>query len=377
MFDPKPDSRGRSPLVGGLLLSFLAFAAWRTAECSHPTGQESSAPRAVAARAPLLDEEQATIELFQRASASVVHVTNIDLRRRRFTMDVMAVPQGTGSGLVWNEEGYIVTNYHVVHGARAAFVTLADSSRFQAQVVGLAPEYDLAVLKIDAPNRRLSPLPLGTSYDLRVGQRVYAIGNPFGLDQTLTTGVVSGLGRSIRSLTGHSIENVVQSDAAINPGNSGGPLLDSAGRLIGINTAIYSPSGVSAGISFSVPVDTVNSIVPQLIEGRSARLEQAPRAGLGISIASDAFARLQGVEGVVVVDVQPGSSAAGAGLRGIDEGEGEFRMDVIVEIDRQRIRGQADLLAALRTRKAGDEVELVYQRAGQRHQRRVALQAIQ
>lgn len=272
----------------------------------------------------------------------------------------------------------MVTNYHVVHGARAALVTLADSSRWPAQIVGVAPEFDLAVLKIDAPSRRLSPLPVGSSYDLRVGQKVYAIGNPFGLDQTLTTGIISGLGRRIRSLTGHTIENVVQTDAAINPGNSGGPLLDSGGRLIGINTAIYSPSGVSAGVSFSVPVDTVNSIVPQLVSGRRGpQLEQAPRAGLGISIASDAFARLQGVEGVVVVDVQQGSSAARAGLRGIDEDADEFRMDVIVQIDEHRIANQADLLQALRTRQAGEEVRVTFVRDGEQIERRVDLQAIQ
>ena len=361
-----------------MLVAVAGLFAWRSAESAAPDVQNATEPRPVDPRPPLLAEEVSTIELFRQASASVVHVTNIHLRRRGYSMDVQAVPQGTGSGLVWNEEGYIVTNYHVVHGARAALVTLADQSRWEATVVGVAPEFDLAVLKIDAPSRHLWPLQVGTSYDLQVGQKVYAIGNPFGLDQTLTTGIISGLGRSIRALSGQTIQNVVQTDAAINPGNSGGPLLDSAGRLIGINTAIYSPTGASAGIGFAVPVDTVNSIVPQLVQGLGgARLEYSPRAGLGVRIMPDVFARLQGVEGVIVYEVEPGSGAAEAGLRSLVEDGDQYEMDAIVQVDDRPVRSQADLLEALRARKPGEEVRLVYVRDDERIERRTRLQAIQ
>ena len=236
-----------------------------------------AAPRAVTARGELFSGEKSTIALFRQASPAVVNITAIGVQRDLFTLNLYQIPQGTGSGFVWDTRGNIITNFHVIQNADTAQVTLADQSNWKARVVGVAPDKDLAVLRIDAPANRLPPIPLGTSKDLQVGQSVFAIGNPFGLDQTLTTGVISALNREIESVTRRPIQGVIQSDAAINPGNSGGPLLDSAGRLIGVNTAIYSPSGASAGIGFAIPVDTVNRIVPELI-----RSGKVTRPGLGV-----------------------------------------------------------------------------------------------
>ncbi len=224
-----------------------------------------AAARAVTARGELFTDEKSTISLFKQASPSVVHITAITVQRDFFSLNLYQIPEGTGSGFVWDTNGNIITNFHVIQNADAAQVTLADQSAWKARRVGAAPDKDLAVLRIDAPANRLKAIPLGTSKDLQVGQRVFAIGNPFGLDQSLTTGVISALGREIESVTRRPIQGVIQTDAAINPGNSGGPLLDSAGRLIGVNTAIYSPSGGSAGIGFAIPADTVNRIVPELI----------------------------------------------------------------------------------------------------------------
>src|SRR5688572_20773324 len=222
-------------------------------------------PRAITPRGDLSSDEQSTIELFKRTSPSVVHVTSVDVRRGRLSLNMFEIPQGTGSGFIWDSEGHVVTNFHVIQNGSRAEVTLNDNTVWRASIVGTAPDKDVAVLKIDAPRDKLTKIMVGVSNNLQVGQKVFAIGNPFGLDQTLTTGVISGLGREIQSVTKRPIQGVIQTDAAINPGNSGGPLLDSAGRLIGVNTAIYSPSGAYAGIGFAVPVDIVNRIVPQLV----------------------------------------------------------------------------------------------------------------
>jgi S1-C subfamily serine protease len=255
-------------------------------------------------------DEQGTIDVFSKFSRSVVHITSLATRTDRMTMDVSEIPQGTGSGIIWDQNGHIVTNFHVVSMGDRATVTLNDGTSYPATIVGTAPDKDLAVLHIDAPPQKLLPLPIGQSAGLKVGQKVLAIGNPFGLDQTLTTGVISGLNREIKSVTNRPISDVIQTDASINPGNSGGPLLDSAGRLIGINTAIFSPSGANAGIGFAVPVDTVNSIVPQLLEHG-----HLIRPGLGISnIASDQLAQKLGLDGVLVLQVAPDGAAAHAGI---------------------------------------------------------------
>ncbi len=250
-------------------------------------------PRPVTARGDLAEDEKSTISLFRNVSPAVVYITTASVRRDRFSFNLMEIPRGTGSGFIYDKQGHVVTNYHVIQNADTANVTLADQSTWPAQLVGVEPDQDLAVLKVDIPSARLQPILIGTSDDLQVGQKVFAIGNPFGFDQTLTTGVISGLGREVTSVTERKITGVVQTDAAINPGNSGGPLLDSAARLVGVNTAIYSPSGAYAGIGFAVPVDTVNRIVPQLIQhGRVAR----PVLGI---IPDDRVTRRLGIDGVL------------------------------------------------------------------------------
>jgi S1-C subfamily serine protease len=222
--------------------------------------------RTVTARGDLAEDEKATIALFEKARGSVVFITTSQLVRDAWTRNVFQVPRGSGSGFIWDDAGHVVTNYHVIRGASQATVKLADGRDYAAGLVGVSEEHDIAVLRIGVGFKRPPPVPIGTSADLRVGQKVFAIGNPFGLDWTLTSGIVSALDRALPGEEpGGAIEHLIQTDAAINPGNSGGPLLDSAGRLIGINTAIYSPSGASAGIGFSVPVDTVRRVVPQLI----------------------------------------------------------------------------------------------------------------
>jgi len=325
-----------------------------------PVFTQAAYVRPVSPRSPLAAHEQATITLFKNATKSVVYITTLVEVQDYFTLNVMEIPRGTGSGMIWDEQGHILTNFHVVqdlaNGRGTAQVTLSDQSKWLAKLVGVAPDKDLAVLKITAPKTKLPPIPIGTSADLQVGQSVFAIGNPFGLDQTLTTGVISALGREIQSLTGRAIQDVIQTDASINPGNSGGPLLDSSGRLIGVNTMIYSPSGASAGIGFAVPVDTVYRIVPQLIEhGRVIR------PTLGITILPDNYAQEWGVEGVVVLDVLPGSAAAKAGLKGSRRNRmtGEAVLgDTVIELQGEKIKDSNDLFNALERRKVGDRVTL-------------------
>jgi S1-C subfamily serine protease len=332
-----------------------------------------AAPRAVAARGDLAADEKATVELFKAASPAVVYITNIARRRDFFSLDVFEIPQGTGSGFIWDRQGYVVTNFHVLQGGNSFEVTLADHSTWDGRPVGVEPDKDLAVLKIEAPADRLRSIAVGTSHDLQVGQKVFAIGNPFGLDQTLTTGVISALGRQIRSVTGRAIKGVIQTDAAINPGNSGGPLLDSAGRLIGVNTAIYSQTGSYAGIGFAVPVDTVNGIVPQLIaHGRVVR------PGLGIVPANDALAERLGVEGVLVVEVSEDGGAAAAGIRATRrDAFGRLVLgDVIVSIDGQPVRSNDDLVGLLEQRKVGDRVKVELLRGRERLEVGVVLKAL-
>ena len=340
----------------------------------QPVQSVSIEPRPVAQRPDdkLGADEKATIEVFRQFSRSVVHITSLEKHRDRFNLNVTEIPQGTGSGFVWDQDGHIVTNFHVVQLGNSASVTLNDGTSYPAKIVGTAPDKDLAVLRIDAPRAKLLPLPIGKSSELLVGQKVLAIGNPFGLDQTLTTGVISGLGREIKSVTQRSIFDVIQTDASINPGNSGGPLLDSAGRLIGVNTAIYSPSGANAGIGFAVPVDTVNAIVPQLI--KHGRLT---RPGLGINILSDQIAQQQGIKGVVILGVTPGGAADQAGIVGTQQtAAGWVLGDVIVKLDNVDVAKSSDLFRALDARKVGDEVEVVVENQRQRRTVKVTLQAL-
>jgi len=316
-----------------------------------------AAERAVAPRTDLESDERANIALFRAAANSVVYITTSVRRMDYWTRNVFEVPQGTGSGFVWDDTGHIVTNYHVVQGATRSQVTLGDQD-YEAETVGEARDQDLAVLKIRTQKANLVPLPVGTSHDLLVGQKVFAIGNPFGLDHTLTTGIVSALGRTIQSVTNRPIDGAIQTDAAINPGNSGGPLLDSAGRLIGVNTAIYSPSGASAGIGFAVPVDTVSRIVPELIaHGKVIR----PRLGIQLNdrISQILTGRL-GVEGVMLIDVVDGSPAAAAGLQGTKRGRDGTIIpgDIIQELEGKKVTTENELLGRLGNYRPGDTVTL-------------------
>jgi S1-C subfamily serine protease len=349
----------------------LAAAIFSLTLLSQP--QEKVSSRPVSPRGPLLPEEEAAIAIFEEARPSVVFITTLVYRRDLFSFNIFEIPQGTGSGFTWDEQGHVVTNFHVIYRAQQVRVTLSDQSQWKAELVGYAPDKDLAVLKIDTAKKKLRPIRLGTSRDLKVGQSVFAIGNPFGLDQTLTTGVISALGREIESLSRRPIQGVIQTDAAINPGNSGGPLLDSAGRCIGVNTAIYSPSGAYAGVGFAVPVDTVNRIVPQLIQ-----YGKVIQPGLGIQPAEDYLAREIGVEGVLVVDVDPRGAAARAGILSTryDEDGNIVLGDIIVAIDRQSLRSTDDLYKILDNHQVGDEVQVEVIRDGRRRTLTVKLQAI-
>jgi S1-C subfamily serine protease len=312
-------------------------------------------------------DERATIEVFEKVSASVVYITNTAIRRG-FFLDIFEIPQGTGSGFIWDKQGYVVTNFHVIYGADAIDVVLHDQSYYRAHVVGVDADKDLAVLHIDAPESVLVPIMIGTSNDLKVGQKVLAIGNPFGLDNTLTTGVISALGRTIESMTGHKIYDVVQTDAAINPGNSGGPLLDSFGRLIGMNTAIASPSGAYAGVGFAVPVDLINHIVPELIQhGKRIRPE------LGVVLVPDSLKKRWGIKGAMIHHVSSGSAAEKAGLRGIKSSvSGKIIPgDIIFKVDEIDIRNNDDLMNILDKYKVGDEIKITFIRNGEEKSRNV------
>src|SRR6266571_2493260 len=299
--------RSRALFLGslfvGVLLGTLVSVGLQRALAPAGGLRAVAEPRAVADRSNLDPDERRTIELFRTASVSVVYITTQAQRMDLFTRNVFEVPQGTGSGFLWDDLGHVVTNYHVVQNADSAKITLGDQE-YEASSVGYAPEHDLAVLRIRAPRQKLVPIRIGTSADLQVGQKVFAIGNPFGLDHTLTTGIVSALGRTIQSVANTPIDDAIQTDAAINPGNSGGPLLDSSGRLVGVNTAIYSPSGSSAGIGFAIPVHEVNQVAAQLIAHG-----KVVRPGLGVQMATDQMAQEIGLKGALVLTVFPDSPA--------------------------------------------------------------------
>lgn len=305
--------------------------------------------------------ELQVISQFEKLSPSVVYVTNLAVRRVGFSRDVTSIPQGTGSGFIWDKKGTIITNFHVVNGAQDVEVTLSDGSVWKAKPIGFEPEKDLAVISIDAPADKLAPIPIGRSAGLKVGQSVMAIGNPFGFDHTLTTGVISGLDREIRSPTQRPIQGVIQTDAAINPGNSGGPLLDSSGRLIGVNTAIFSPSGAYAGIGFAVPVDDVSRMVPEILEHG-----EVTKPGLGLTIASEAVTRRLSIEGVLVLTIAPQGPAQKMGLRPTQRtATGHVVLgDVLVRIDEQRLKSVDDLYRYLDRKKVGDKVTIEYLREG-------------
>ena len=377
--------------LGVLLLSRVL--GWRLWPHKTPEVTVSAEARPVAARGDLSEFEQMTIDIYNKNAPAVVHISNMAQRSNIFGMSAQEVVQGTGSGFVWDVgddgSGIIVTNTHVVEGASSVVVILNDKERSNYETPHWVtyPDKDLAVLYVKAPKDKLHKIPMiGQSSTLKVGQQTFAIGNPFGLDQTLTTGIVSALGRQITSVTNKPIQGVIQTSAAINPGNSGGPLLDSAGRLIGVNTAILSPSGTFAGIGFAIPVDEVNQVVPQLI----AKLKQSIQANqthtevspprLGVSLVPDQVAHELGVEeGALIYEVAPSGPAAKAGLRGTSQNLRTGRIqrgDVIVAIDGDAVKSTNDIHRIIGRHKVGDELTLTVERNGQRRDVKVTLEAL-
>jgi 2-alkenal reductase len=354
--------------MGGVrvLAAFAALSAVLLgSSCDAQEEPGSEGLRTVTARGDLAQSELATIALFESASPSVVQVVS---RTTVLTPFRIAEQIGGGTGFIWDEDGHVVTNNHVVN-AQDIVVRLSDGAEVRATVVGRAPQYDIAVLRLGRrPNA--PPLAIGSSADLRVGQAVFAIGNPFGLDRTLTSGIVSALERRLPLPDGREIADVIQTDAAINPGNSGGPLLDSAGRVIGVNTAIYSPSGVYAGVGFAVPIDKVRRVVPELI--RSGR---APTPGIGILAADEAVSARLGVDGLLVWRTVPGAPAARAGLRGADPEAGVLG-DIIIEANGQKIERLADLTNEFDRVGIGNQIELVVRRGEEDRRVRVEIEDI-
>ena len=344
-------SFGRFVLIWALVLATL----WIGHQLIRDVFFTATEPRVVTPRGSLAEFERQNIEVFEQIAPSVAYIfTRVD-RRGLFSRQSRG---GAGSGFIWDRAGHVVTNHHVVEGATEVAVRLESGDAIRASVVGAAADYDLAVLKLRGMPVGLQPIPIGTSAELQVGQAVLAVGNPYGLSRTLTTGIISALDRRLPTQSGREIAGVIQTDAAINPGNSGGPLLDSAGRLVGVNTAIISGSGASAGIGFAVPVDIVNRIVPQLIANG-----KAARPGIGIRAAPEEVAARVGVEGVVIIDVLPQGSAADAGLRGIDRASRTLG-DVITHVDGRPVHTIAELAAELERIGIGNSAELTILRDG-------------
>lgn len=345
-----------------ILLLIIAVALWSLfGNKDWRSVQEHAEPRAVTARGDLAEDEKNTIDIFRESSPSVVYITSIALKRGLFSLNAVEIPQGTGSGFIWDTEGRIVTNYHVISDASSIRVTMTDQSAYKAVLVGADPDKDLAVLQVNAPSHLLKPIVVGEAENLLVGQKVFAIGNPFGLDHTITSGIISALGREINAITGRTIRGVIQTDAAINPGNSGGPLLDSAGRLIGVNTAIFSPSGAYAGIGFAVPVEEINRVVPELIKnGRMIR------PGIGVTLVDERIAARLGIDGILIRDVEPDGPADRAGLRETRQNRGEIILgDIIIGISGKPVRTFDDIRDVLESYRVGDEIELDLLRDGQ------------
>ncbi len=345
-------------LVGGGVLFWGVTALW-----SYQAESKTVQSRPVTAASSLSNDELRTIQVFEQNSASVVYISTTQRVVDLWTRNVSERPSGTGTGFVWDDNGHIVTNFHVVSGQRSAKVRLSDQRIFDADLVGASPEHDLAVLKLRDNKNIPPPVTIGSSHDLKVGQKVLAIGNPFGLDHTLTTGVVSALDRSIDA-SDSTMDNLIQTDAAINPGNSGGPLLDSSGRVIGVNVAIYSPSGASAGIGFALPVDTVNRVIPKLVQhGRYIR------PILGITMNDDVSRQVSerlDTKGILVLRVQPGSPADKAGIQGtqLTTNDDLLLGDVIQSIDGQAIEESRDLTEIMDNYQLNDVVTVRLLRDG-------------
>jgi len=363
-------SRTHGSARASTLLALLLLAAalwWLGAHSRYARGLVAEEPRVVTPRGDLAADEQSTIELFKQTCGSVAYIEPLESVGLPWSSETRQQPAGTGSGFVWDSAGHVVTNFHVVQGATGALVTLHDGQQFEAQHVVTYPDKDIAVLTIDAPAEALHRITLGSSRDLQVGQKAYAIGNPYGLDYSLTHGIISALDREMESVGGRRITGVIQTDAAINPGNSGGPLLDSAGRLIGMNTMIFSESGSSAGLGFAVPVDIINDVVGRLIsEGRITR------PGLGIDPGGEEEARRFGVDGVPIRSVGDGSAASRAGLVGYSRRRGRIVAgDIILAVDGTPVPDKDALIDLLETQKVGQTVKLRVLRDG--HEREVAV----
>lgn len=350
-----------------LLLGFLGGSAWKNSPSTQQYSADSTSklesvkPENYTPIVQVTDAESATIKLFEDVSPSVVFITTSKLKRNYYTRDIFKVKSGSGSGFIWDNEGHIVTNFHVIEGSTNYTVTLSDQRAFEAELVGVEPSKDLAVLKINS-DEELIPIMIGSYDELKVGQSVYAIGNPFGLDHTLTTGIISALGREITSISGRPIKDVIQTDAAINPGNSGGPLLDSSSRLIGVNTMIYSPSGASAGIGFSIPVDVVSWAVPDII-----KYGQVKKPIMGIEILPPQTSTRLELKGVMVKSVAKNSGADNAGLKGIRMNQQGYNDpgDIITKINGQQILTNNDLFHILEQYEPGDKVEVEFLRNNQ------------
>jgi S1-C subfamily serine protease len=346
----------------GLILAALLIGLYTFEPYMRAYVFTATAPRAIEARGDLAEFERTTITLFERVSPSVVQVVVLGGRTGPFDGNFgnnALKAEGTGTGFVWDGAGNVVTNAHVVGSSRKVAVRTASGSFIAADVIGVAPRYDIAVVRVTGRGAIPSAIPLGASDELKVGQWVFAVGNPFGLDQTLTTGVISALKRRLPTTNGREISGVIQTDAAINPGNSGGPLLDSAGRVIGVNTAIVSPSGTNAGIGFAIPIDVVNRVVPELItKGR------VPSPGIGILTGNEELAARAGVEGVIIIRTTPGSPAERAGLLGVDVAAGTIG-DVIIGVHGRPVRRLADLTEILEQLQLPAQVDLTVKRGSQ------------
>ena len=350
-----------------LLLGLVGVLVYRQVFRLSPLFSPGAESRTVTPRGDFAEDEKTTIELFEKVSPSVVHITTEAIHRNIFTSDIRRTPAGTGSGFVWDNAGHIVTNLHVIEDAQAATVTLADNTSYPARLVGFDPLTDLAVLKIEADAARLLPIQIGSSDDLRVGQKVFAIGSPYEFDHTLTTGIISGLNRKIGT-DRTQLYGAIQTDAAINPGNSGGPLLDSAGRLMGVNTAIVSESGGSHGIGFAVPVDLVNVAVPDLV-----RDGEISRPWMGVALRNNprvynSDGQVVALPGVMVVQVAPGGPADQAGLVSLEwRSDGQFQADLIVAIAGQKVNSLGELVHVLSQHRPGDQVTFTVLRGQLEH----------
>ncbi len=330
-----------------------------------PASAATVAPIAPLSPNARTEDERNTIAIFRDLAPSTVFVTQTQRVVDYFYGEEQEVKSGSGSGFIWDADGHIVTNFHVVQGASSLKVTFFNARTFDAKVVGVEPRKDIALLKVvggkegPVPTELFKAARIPQSFNLEVGQKTVAIGNPFGLDHTLTTGVISALGRQVLGIGGVTIRDMIQTDAAINPGNSGGPLIDSAGQLIGMNTIIYSKSGTSAGIGFAVPVSTIARVVPQLLKSGKAE-----SVGIGVRIDQQSqIERRNGIRGVLVLGVEPGGPAAKAGLRGVQRTAIGTRIgDVIVAIDKKKVESYDDLYNALDARRPGDKVEVTIKR---------------